>query len=326
MITKREILDAASNLNLNPHVVEKDYALGWVLAGIYAHDALADNWIFKGGTCLKKCYFETYRFSEDLDFTLKDKSHLRAVFLQPVFGEIGEWIHENSGLEFPAKSQSFDIYKNPRGQMSCQGKLSYRGPVSPTAGGMPRIKLDLTADERIVLPPVKVPVFHPYSDHPAGGISVLAYGYEEVFAEKVRALAERTRPRDLYDVINLYRHEDARPAASVLLMSFARNVSSKVSPYHKPQTSTFIKRILRALGLRCWHISFRHCHRSSPFGRRFPSFSRGWLAAQPRSFSQPTRWGPARWLSGSGLYGFLWAAWPSPISKSSALPLLTGCA
>lgn len=59
MITKREILDAASNLNLNPHVAEKDYALGWVLAGIYAHDALADNWIFKGGTCLKKCYFET---------------------------------------------------------------------------------------------------------------------------------------------------------------------------------------------------------------------------------------------------------------------------
>ncbi|AUB85182.1 nucleotidyl transferase AbiEii/AbiGii toxin family protein [Candidatus Thiodictyon syntrophicum] len=217
MITKREILDAASNLNLNPHVVEKDYALGWVLAGIYAHDALADNWIFKGGTCLKKCYFETYRFSEDLDFTLKDKSHLREGFLQPVFGEIAEWIYENSGLEFPAKSQSFDIYANPRGQMSCQGKLSYRGSVSPTAGGMPRIKLDLTADERLVLPPVKVPVFHPYSDSPTDGISVLAYGYEEVFAEKIRALAERTRPRDLYDVINLYRHEDARPTASVLL-------------------------------------------------------------------------------------------------------------
>ncbi len=237
MITKREILDAASNLNLNPHVAEKDYALGWVLAGIYAHDALADNWIFKGGTCLKKCYFETYRFSEDLDFTLEDKSHLRAVFLQPVFGEIAEWIHENSGLEFPAKSQSFDIYENPRGQMSCQGKLSYRGPVSPTAGGMPRIKLDLTADERIVLPPVKVPVFHPYSDHPAGGISVLAYGYEEVFAEKVRALAERTRPRDLYDVINLYRHEDARPAASVLLDVLRQKCEFKGIPV--PQAADF---------------------------------------------------------------------------------------
>ena len=25
---------------------------------------------FKNGTCLRKCYYETYRFSEDLDFTV----------------------------------------------------------------------------------------------------------------------------------------------------------------------------------------------------------------------------------------------------------------
>jgi predicted nucleotidyltransferase component of viral defense system len=31
------------------------------------------------------------------------------------------------------------------------------------------------------------------------------------FAEKFRALAERTRPRDLYDVVNLYRNGEARP-------------------------------------------------------------------------------------------------------------------
>jgi predicted nucleotidyltransferase component of viral defense system len=47
-----------------------------MLAGIYAHDELADGWIFKGGTCLKKCFFETYRFSEDLDFTLRDGAQL----------------------------------------------------------------------------------------------------------------------------------------------------------------------------------------------------------------------------------------------------------
>jgi predicted nucleotidyltransferase component of viral defense system len=28
--------------------------------------------IFKGGTCLRKCYFPNYRFSEDLDFTSTD--------------------------------------------------------------------------------------------------------------------------------------------------------------------------------------------------------------------------------------------------------------
>jgi len=74
-----------------------------------------------------------------------------------------------------------------------------------------RVKLDLTADERIVLPPETIEIFHPYSDAPEDGIEVLAYDYVEAFAEKFRALAERTRPRDLYDVVNLYRNADARP-------------------------------------------------------------------------------------------------------------------
>jgi hypothetical protein len=46
---------------------------------------------------------------------------------------------------------------------------------------------------------------------------VHSYAYEEAFGEKIRALAERMRPRDLYDVINLFRNADARPSASVLL-------------------------------------------------------------------------------------------------------------
>jgi hypothetical protein len=65
MIDRREILEAASSFSLLPNVVEKDYVLGWILAGIDAHEELAESWVFKGGTCLKKCYFETYRFSED---------------------------------------------------------------------------------------------------------------------------------------------------------------------------------------------------------------------------------------------------------------------
>jgi predicted nucleotidyltransferase component of viral defense system len=217
MIGKREILDTAARVGLNPHVVEKDYALGWALAGIFAHPELADSWVFKGGTCLKKCYFETYRFSEDLDFTLLDPAHLDEAFLKRVFGEVSAWIYDRTGLEFPAKSQDFEMLTNPRGNPSCQGKLSYRGPVSSTSGGLPRVKLDLTADERVVLAPVRVPIFHPYTDTPDGGITVLAYAYEEAFGEKVRALAERTRPRDLYDVVNLYRNTEARPAASVLM-------------------------------------------------------------------------------------------------------------
>ncbi len=216
MIDRREILEAASSYSLQPHVVEKDYVLGWILAGIHAHEDLSESWVFKGGTCLKKCYFETYRFSEDLDFTLRDESHIDEEFLVPVFEEVVAWVAEQSGLSIPADQIEFDIYNNPRGRPNCQGKIAYRGPVSPTSGGWPKIKLDLTADERLVLAPVPRDVFHPYTDRPEDGILANCYAYEEAFAEKLRALAERTRPRDLYDVVNLYRHTDSRPTPQVL--------------------------------------------------------------------------------------------------------------
>ena len=96
MIPKRELLKIATTIGLNPATVEKDYALGWMLAGIFNHNELAKIWVFKGGTCLKKCYFETYRFSEDLDFTLIQEGHLQEEFLRRVFGEISEWIYQKN--------------------------------------------------------------------------------------------------------------------------------------------------------------------------------------------------------------------------------------
>src|SRR6266852_8995327 len=221
---------------LRPNIVEKDYVLGWMLAGINAHDELAESWVFKGGTCLKKCYFETYRFSEDLDFTLRNEEHLDEEFLRTAFEEVIAWVTEQSGLNIPADQLEFDIYDNSRGRPNCQGKIAYRGPVSPTSGGWPKIKLDLTADERLVLPSIRREVFHPYSDRPEGGIWANCYAYEEAFGEKLRALGERTRPRDLYDVVNLYRHTDSRPTAAVLLDVLRQKCAYKAIPVPTLQT------------------------------------------------------------------------------------------
>jgi len=52
-------------------VVEKDYAISYLLAGITRIDRLSEGLVLKGGTALSKFYFENYRFSEDLDFTLR---------------------------------------------------------------------------------------------------------------------------------------------------------------------------------------------------------------------------------------------------------------
>ena len=216
MIDRAEILASATDLSLSHDVVEKDYVLGWLLAGIFAHESLATAWVFKGGTCLKKCYFETYRFSEDLDFTLTDTAHLDNTILQDAFAAVGAWVYEQSGIELPADQMRFDLFTNPRGGQSGEGRIYYNGPLG-RGGSLPRIKLDVTGDEVLVLPPVSRPVDHPYSDAPAGGISARCYAYEELFAEKIRALGERTRPRDLYDAVNLFRHGEFRPAAAVTL-------------------------------------------------------------------------------------------------------------
>jgi len=229
VIPKQEIMALSAQLQLQAHVVEKDYALGWFLAGIAAHPEIGPRWVFKGGTCLKKCYFETYRFSEDLDFTLQDASHLDEAFLARVFEEVGEWIYEASGLEFPMKARKFEVFTNNRGTQSAQGKVGYRGPLG-RAGDPPRVKLDLAADEVLVLDPVMRRVHHPYTDLPEDGIRVLCYPFEEVFAEKMRALAERQRPRDLYDVVHLFRRQDLQPDRAVVRSTLARKCEFKGIP------------------------------------------------------------------------------------------------
>ena len=219
-------MDFSREFGLAPNVIEKDYMLGWILAGISHHEELSASWAFKGGTCLKKCYFETYRFSEDLDFTLTEAEHQDEDFLVNAFREIADWIYDASGIEIPRELIRFDVYKNPRGKTSVQGRIAYRGPLQP-GGDPPRMKLDLTDNEVLVADPVNRKVFHPYSDTPEGGIHVPCYCFEEVFAEKIRALGERLRPRDLYDVIHLYRHDNTRQGRELILSILEAKCSFK---------------------------------------------------------------------------------------------------
>jgi predicted nucleotidyltransferase component of viral defense system len=188
MIDRAELLRVANTLGLEPRVVEKDYVLGWVLHGIARDPLLGASWVFKGGTCLKKCYFETYRFSEDLDFTVTEPSHLDEAFLVERFRAIGSQLYDETGIELPAELLRFNVWNNKTGRMAGEGRLSYRGPIAPRGGDLPRIKIDLTADEIVVLPSVMRPAGHAYSDLPADGMAVRCYAFEEVFGEKVRAL------------------------------------------------------------------------------------------------------------------------------------------
>ena len=149
----------ADETGLTPNVVEKDYVLGWLLAAINSNPLLSQSWVFKGGTCLKKCYFETYRFSEDLDFTLREQSHVNEAILKDQFTSISEWLDQETGIEIPVDRLVFDFYTNPRDRQSCQGRVYYRSYFSKGKHSLPKIKLDLTADEVLVMPWTRRPVF-----------------------------------------------------------------------------------------------------------------------------------------------------------------------
>ena len=68
---RKRLEEARKNIGLPWEIIERDYILSWVLAGIGVNEKLQNALIFKGGTALKKCYFGEHRFSEDLDFTAK---------------------------------------------------------------------------------------------------------------------------------------------------------------------------------------------------------------------------------------------------------------
>jgi predicted nucleotidyltransferase component of viral defense system len=207
MITKEEIKKISFANKLDSLQVEKDYVLGWLLAGISQHPILSHGWIFKGGTCLRKIYFENYRYSEDLDYTISRDSGFKMEESNHFLKEVCQWVSQESGIEIDTGRSVFENLHNEANQNILRGKIYYRGPASPHSPRQwPRIKFDVTADEVVATKPEKKPLIHPYSDiNDIKSYSINAYSMNELFSEKLRALFERTRPRDLYDVVEIYR-------------------------------------------------------------------------------------------------------------------------
>ena len=203
MIPKRDLNERAAEWELREDVVEKDYVIGWLLWGIGTQPELSSRCAFKGGTCLKKCFIETYRFSEDLDFTLLPGATVDPDEIRSVLLEVGHRVYQASGIDTIGREPSVRARPNRR---SFQGQIYYRGPRG--APSHASVKLDLTIDEDVVQPTVRRPISHPYPDQLPGDAMVRCYGFEEVFAEKLRAMGQRCRPRDLYDIINLFRRRD----------------------------------------------------------------------------------------------------------------------
>ena len=203
MIPEAEVRRLAGRWGVDPMVVDLDYVLGCFLASLYRQTD-APVLRFKGATCLRKCYFADYRSSGDLDFTAEER--LRPDQLKQLLAAAAGASEESWQIEFAVRPIRVETATDELGGESYQARVYYRGPLRRR--GDPRaIRVDVTADEVLVFPPVRQPVLHPYTDaDKLWGMKVPCCDLLEMLAEKIRALAGQGRyaiSRDLYDVRQL---------------------------------------------------------------------------------------------------------------------------
>lgn len=204
MINEAEVRRHAAQAGVDPMVIDLDYSLGWFLLGFSKIEGFAGLLRFKGGTCLRKCYFPDYRFSEDLDFTLERFCSPDDV--QSNLQRVMAWVTKNNGPDFGIQPMYFEVVDDEYGRESYQARLYYRGPLK--WGGSPRtIRIDITRQEKLLLPAISKLIYHPYSDQGNfEDVKLPCYSLEEVMAEKVRAVGGQRRfaiSRDIYDISNL---------------------------------------------------------------------------------------------------------------------------
>jgi uncharacterized protein len=210
MIPQRNIslisntLVSAGGRRIPEAIIERDYVLAWFLTGLAGH-TLREVLAFKGGTALRRCWFEDYRFSEDLDFTLT-----RPITLEDILAgldEIFAAVEAACGLRI-----AFDREDRHSHQNSHTFYLRYQGPLP----AMNDVKVDITITEVLCFPLQDRPIHRTYDsfDDLPEGPTVKVYDIKEIVVEKLLALSDRARnePRDLYDLWYLFGSTDLRVA------------------------------------------------------------------------------------------------------------------
>ena len=61
MILQKDIVTIAEDAGVAKTVIDKDWVLGHFIAALFSIPEITENLVFKGGTCLRKCWFPDYR-------------------------------------------------------------------------------------------------------------------------------------------------------------------------------------------------------------------------------------------------------------------------
>lgn len=170
-------------------IAERDVVLTYALRSLIDTEAMRDV-AFKGGTCLRKMVFgASGRFSEDLDFTL-DSDRLKDDVL---LGIVETFNGEHYGIRF-----TFDEYYMTDDDTSFGGDVLYRHAWNDAG----RFRLQVSLRERPTLPvalrPLLYQAYFEYLEFEPFAVRTLEV--IEMMAEKVRAVFQRVKARDVYDM------------------------------------------------------------------------------------------------------------------------------
>lgn len=192
MIVLQELRERSSATGIPLEVLEKDYCIGWLLKGI-ADSPLMGQMVLKGGTALRKLYFPEYRFSEDLDFTMTEGEERDMLW----DGVATACARATTASRVQFALSNLEQTREVRQETAWRASVEFVGPRQQIRNPR-RIRLDLTAYEQVLLPPLQRTILHPYSDIVEGTFPV--YALDEILAEKLRTILQRGYPRDVYDV------------------------------------------------------------------------------------------------------------------------------
>ncbi|WKN44914.1 nucleotidyl transferase AbiEii/AbiGii toxin family protein [Tunicatimonas pelagia] len=205
MIRQKEVATVAEQQGVAKTTIDKDWALGHFVDAIFSIPVCREQLVFKGGTCLKKCYFPNYRFSEDLDFTAVNADFRLD---EKLLTEIMRRVTERTAMSLHL--QQLKVLRHQERPTGFAATVKFWGadhprnqPPPPPHRWRTSIKIETISYETMVFPIEERPVHHAYSDalSPAAE-RVPCYSLSEVLAEKLRALIQRsyTAPRDFYDI------------------------------------------------------------------------------------------------------------------------------
>lgn len=160
--------------------VEQDLLLSRAICEIAMHPVLQDELVFRGGTALHKLHLASpVRYSEDLDYVRR-----AAGGIEPVTRALTEL---GSRLGFGVSTR-----------LSQQPKVYWRTVAE--SGSSLKIKIEIATGERTpALPLLQLP-YDVRSRWWTGSANVTTFQVEELVATKIRALYQRRKGRDVFDL------------------------------------------------------------------------------------------------------------------------------